>query len=212
MKKENKKKIKLKEIILPNKKFNYFVASIILLGIISGSIFLMLSTTLDKNSVIKTITAFFTSISKNTIDNGLAFKNSLIINYLFTGLIFIFGLSMIGVVFNIFIAYLKGFLVGFSIASIFLSYKLKGFLAVLLYTFPSQILNLLTVFLLSIYSIMFSSYCFKIIFAKKKTHQRMLKKYLVILMFCIILSFISSILEVYLFPKILKLFISLYVK
>ena len=164
MKKENKKKIKLKEIILPNKKFNYFVASIILLGIISGSIFLMLSTTLDKNSVIKTITAFFTSISKNTIDNGLAFKNSLIINYLFIGLIFIFGLSMIGVVFNIFIAYLKGFLVGFSIASIFLSYKLKGFLAVLLYTFPSQILNLLTVFLLSIYSIMFSRYCFKIIF------------------------------------------------
>ena len=178
MKKENKKKIKLKEIILPNKKFNYFVASIILLGIISGSIFLMLSTTLDKNSVIKTITAFFTSISKNTIDNGLAFKNSLIINYLFIGLIFIFGLSMIGVVFNIFIAYL----------------------------------NLLTVFLLSIYSIMFTSYCFKIIFAKKKIHQRMLKKYLVILMFCIILSFISSILEVYLFPKILKLFISLYVK
>ena len=36
MKKENKKKIKLKEIILPNKKFNYFVASIILLGIISS--------------------------------------------------------------------------------------------------------------------------------------------------------------------------------
>ena len=140
--------------------------------------------------------------------SGLAFKNSIIINYLFIFFIWLFGLSMVGVFFNIFIAYLKGFLVGFSISSLFLTYQVKGFLGVIFYTFPSQILNLLVVY---IYSLMFSSHLFKIVLSKKENNRRMLKKYLIILMFCIILSFLSSVLEVYVFPKILKMFISVYI-
>lgn len=211
MKKEQGKKIKLREMILPNQKLNYFVGTIILLGILSGSIFLILSNSTDKNNVIKQIEVFFTNISKDNINSGLAFKNSIIINYLFIFFIWIFGLSMVGVFFNIFIAYLKGFLVGFSISSLFLTYQVKGFLGVIFYTFPSQILNLLVVYLLTIYSLMFSSHLFKIVLSKKENNRRMLKKYLIILMFCIILSFLSSVLEVYVFPKILKMFISVYI-
>ncbi len=211
MKKERGKKIKLREMILPNQKLNYFVGTIILLGILSGSIFLILSNSTDKNNVIKQIEVFFTNISKDNINSGLAFKNSIIINYLFIFFIWLFGLSMVGVFFNIFIAYLKGFLVGFSISSLFLTYQVKGFLGVIFYTFPSQILNLLVVYLLTIYSLMFSSHLFKIVLSKKENNRRMLKKYLIILMFCIILSFLSSVLEVYVFPKILKMFISVYI-
>ena len=83
MKKERGKKIKLREMILPNQKLNYFVGTIILLGILSGSIFLILSNSTDKNNVIKQIEVFFTNISKDNINSGLAFKNSIIINYLF---------------------------------------------------------------------------------------------------------------------------------
>ena len=81
----------------------------------------------------------------------------------------------------------------------------------LFYTFPSQILNLFVVYLLTIYSFMFSSHLFKIVLSKKGNNRSMLKKYVVILMFCIILSFVSSVLEVYVFPKVLKLFISIYI-
>lgn len=211
MKKERGKKIKLREMILPNQKLNYFVGTIILLGILSGSIFLILSNSTDKNNVIKQIEVFFTNISKDNINSGLAFKNSIIINYLFIFFIWLFGLSMVGVFFNIFIAYLKGFLVGFSISSLFLTYQVKGFLGVIFYTFPSQILNLLVVYLLTIYSLLFSFHLFKIVLSKKGNNRRMLKKYLIILMFCIILSFLSSVLEVYVFPKILKMFISVYI-
>ena len=211
MKKGTGKKIRLRELILPNKKLNYFAGMIILLGVLSGSIFLMLSSATDKNNVIKQIEVFFTNISKDNINSGLAFKNSIIINYLFIFFIWLFGLSMVGVFFNIFIAYLKGFLVGFSISSLFLTYQVKGFLGVIFYTFPSQILNLLVVYLLTIYSLMFSSHLFKIVLSKKGNNRRMLKKYLIILMFCIILSFLSSVLEVYVFPKILKMFISVYI-
>lgn len=212
MKKRTKNKTKLRDLILPNKKINYFIITILILGIISGSIFLMVSTETDKTSVITQIQTFFKNISTNSIDNGLALKNSLIINYLFVAAIWILGLSMIGIILNIFLTYIKGFLVGFSISSIFLTYNYKGILATLLYTFPSQILNIIVVSILSIYSIMFSKNLLQIIISKKNTNNRlMLKKYIVILMLCIILSFISSLLEVYIFPNLLKLVIKYYI-
>lgn len=211
MKNDMQKNIKLRELILPNKKINFFIITIMLLGIISGSIFLMMSSEVDKNSVITQIQDFFINVSKGSIDNGQAFKNSLIINYLFVGGIWLLGLSMIGVVVNIFLTYIKGFLVGFSIASIFLTYSYKGIVGVLFYTMLSQVLNLLVVGILSIYSIMFSYNLLKIITSKKGNNRLMLKKYLVILIFSIMISFVSSVLEVYVFPNLLKLFISIYV-
>ena len=170
----------------------------------------MISNETDKTNVITQIQTFFKNISNNSIDNGLALKNSLIINYLFVGTIWILGLSMIGIIANIFLTYIKGFLIGFSIASIFLTYGYKGFLASLLYTLPSQILNIIVVSILSIYSIMFAKNLLQII-TSKHTNCLILKKYSVILIFCIIISFISSLLEVYLFPNLLKLVIKYYI-
>ena len=83
----------------------------------------------------------------------------------------------------------------------------------LLYLFPHQILNVIVVCVLTIYSIMFSLNLLEIIVTKKvKKNYNMLKRYVVILLFSIIISFISSLLEVYLFPNLLKIIIDLYVK
>ena len=206
-----KKKIKLKEIIFPNKKINFFIVTIMILGILSGSIFLMMLNKVDKNSVILQIDSYFQNVAKGNIDNGLAFRNSLIINYIFIAIIWILGFSMIGIIINIFLTYIKGFLVGFSLSSIFLTYKYKGIIASLLYTFPSQIINIIIIITLSIYSIMFSHNLIRIITSKKGNNRLMLKKYTIILMLSIIISFISSLLEAYIFPNILKAIIKLYI-
>lgn len=209
--KEKRQEPKLKDLIYPNKKINFFVTTILMLGILSGAIFLMLSNETDKSSVITQIQTFFKNIQSNSIDNVQALKNSLIINYIFIVSIWILGLSIIGVIVNIFFTYIKGFLVGFSISSIILTYGPKGILASLIYTFPSQILNIIVIITLSIYSLMFSSSLLKIITSKKGNNRIILKKYIIILMGCIIISFISSLLEVYIFPSILKLIISIYI-
>lgn len=212
MKKNTKNDTKLLDLILPNKKINFFIITIMFLGIISGSIFLMMSNESDKVNVITQIETFFKNISINSIDNGLALKNSLIINYLFVVIIWILGLSMIGIVINIFLTYIKGFLVGFSLASIFLTYKSGGILACILYTVPVQIINVIVVIILSIYSVMFSLNLLEIINSKNNKTKLMIKKYFIILILCIILSFISSLLEVYLFPNLLKLVVKYYIK
>ena len=207
-----KKSTNIYSLVLPNKGINIFVYSIMILGILSGSIFLMISSEGDKSTVISQIQNFFVNVGNNSINSGLALKNSLIINYIFIGGIFILGFSMIGVVLGIFLLYLKGFLVGFSLTSIFLAYKYKGILAGIIYMVPSQVINVLLVILITIYSIMFSRYLFKVITSKKSISSRvMLKKYLIIFLFCIIFSFISSVLEVYVFPSLLRQVIKFYV-
>ena len=207
------KKTKLSDIILPSKKINYFVVTILLFGVISGSIFLVILDSGDKSGTVLQIQTFISNLSNNKVDGGLALRSSLIINYIFVGLIWGLGLSIIGIIFNIFLTYIKGFVVGFSVASIFVTYNYKGILMALLYLFPHQILNVMVVCVLTIYSIMFSLNLLEIIVTKKvKKNYNMLKRYVVILLFSIIISFISSLLEVYLFPNLLKIIIDLYVK
>ena len=204
------KKTKLSSIILPNKKINIFVITILLFGVISGSIFLVTLNNIDKNNTISQIQNFISNINNGSINNVQALRNSLIINYTFVVLIWILGLTIIGVLINIFLTYIKGFITGFSISSIILTYKYKGILAALLYIFPSVVLNIIVISILTIYSIMFTSNLLKVIISKKNS-KLMLKKYIVILILSIIISFISSILEVYLFPYLLKMIISLYI-
>ena len=48
----NMKKTKLSDIILPSKKINYFVVTILLFGVISGSIFLVILDSGDKSGTV----------------------------------------------------------------------------------------------------------------------------------------------------------------
>ena len=165
----------------------------------------------DKNNAIKQISNFFEKVSKNEINSGQALKNSLMINYIFVATIWLLGFSIIGVIINILITYIKGFLVGFSVTAIFVTYGIKGFLANLIYVFPSQLINMLVIITVAIYSIMLTHNLIKIIVSKKGNNRLMLKKYFIILMFCIIISFISSLIESYIFPTLLKIIIKLYI-
>ncbi len=207
-----KKRRNFSNLFLPNRKMDLFVFSILVCGIISGSIFLIMMSNADKVIVVEKIKSFFINVSNNSINNGLALRNSLIVNYIFIITIFLLGFSVIGIIINIFLLYIKGFFVGFSISAIFLTYKVKGIVAVLLYTFPTQVINILIVIILTIYSIIFSGYLIRIITSKKYIGNKLLlKRYMVVFMIGIISSFLSSLSEVYLFPKLLKLVISFYV-
>ena len=99
----NMKKTKLSDIILPSKKINYFVVTILLFGVISGSIFLVILDSGDKSGTVLQIQTFISNLSNNKVDGGLALRSSLIINYIFVGLIWGLGLSIIGIIFNIFL-------------------------------------------------------------------------------------------------------------
>ena len=170
----NKKLNRGLAIIIPDKKVNTFIMFIIILGIISGSLFLVVLKDTDRNLVIEKINTFFTNINTNNINNIEAFKNAFIENIIFVILIWILGMSIIGIIINIFIIYLKGFIIGFSLSSFFLVYKYKGLLAALIYAFPTSIINILVCLLLGVYSVLFTINLWKIIFLKEKNYKEIL--------------------------------------
>lgn len=198
---------------MPDKKVNTFIMFIIILGIISGSLFLVVLKDTDHNLVIEKINTFFTNINTNNINNIEAFKNAFVENIIFVILIWILGMSIIGIIINIFIIYLKGFIIGFSLSSFFLVYKYKGLLAALIYVFPTSIINILVCLLLGVYSVLFTINLWKIIFLKEKNYnmKKFIKKYFLLLILCIILILISSLTESFLVPSLLKLVIKLFI-
>ena len=119
----------------------------------------------------------------------------------------------IKIIINIFIIYLKGFIIGFTLSSFFLVYKYKGLLAALIYVFPTSIINILVCLLLGVYSVLFTINLWKIIFLKEKNYnmKKFIKKYFLLLILCIILILISSLTEGFLVPSLLKLVIKLFI-
>lgn len=200
-------------IILPNKRVNLFIIFVILLGIISGSIFLMILNENDKTLVINQISTFISNINSNNINNFGAFKNAIYENLVFVILIWILGMSMIGIIINIFLVYMKGFILGFSVSSLFLVYKYKGLLASVIYVFPTSIIKVITTIIISVYSILFTINLWKIIFLRDHTNSmgKFLKKYLLVLFICLLLCLVSSLSEAYLIPSLLKLIIKLFI-
>lgn len=200
-------------LILPNKKVNLFVIFIVVLGIISGSLFLMVLNDNDKSEVINEISTFMANINTNNINNFNSFKNSLIEGMILIILSWILGMSIIGVIFNIFFIYMKSFIIGFSISSFILVYKYKGILSSLIYVIPSQLINILIILILGVYTLLFSKYLFKMIFIKDKTVNlgKFFKKYVLVFGICIILCLVSSLCEAYLLPSLLKVMIKLFI-
>lgn len=200
-------------LILPNKKVNLFVIFIVILGIISGSLFLMVLNDNDKSEVINEISTFMTNINTNNINNLNSFKNSLIEGMILIILSWILGMSIIGVIFNIFFIYMKSFIIGFSISSFILVYKYKGILSSLIYVIPSQLINILIILILGVYTLLFSKYLFKMIFLKDKTVNlgKFFKKYVLVFGICILLCLVSSLCEAYLVPSLLKVMIKLFI-
>lgn len=200
-------------IILPNKKVNIFAILIILLGIISGSIFLIILSKSDKELVINKITSFMTNINENKINNLEAFKNAMIENSIFIVIMWVLGASIIGIIVNVFLTYIKGFIVGFSVSSFILTFKYKGIISSLIYVFPTTIINLLITILISVYSFSFTIILYRSIFNKTNNFmiKGYIKKYIYILLISLGLSFISSLSEAFLLPSMMKLVIKLFI-
>ena len=200
-------------IILPNRKINLFVFFVIVLGIISGTIFLLAINQSDKELVVNQIINFITNVNDNNINNFNAFKNSLIENTIFILIIWILGMSVIGVIFNVFIMYLKGFVLGFTLSSFFLVYKYKGLLLGGIYLVPSMIINIVVTLIIGVYSIILTTYLWKIIFMKDKGNniKCFLKKYVFIFVICLVLTIISSLCEGYLVPALIKLVVKVFI-
>lgn len=204
----NNKLYAAKNSIIKQKKLYRIIITLMIFGIISGILFIFFISKESKTKALVSIKNFFDLMNTSTgINYGKSLLNTLVNNIGYVLLIWLLGISIIGLPITIILAFMKSFIVGFSISSIILCYKAKGILGAFLYVFPHQIIILFIYLLLSFYSISFSIKLFKSLFLKQTINFRVvMQKYIKILLISLIGIIIVSLYEVFISTYFIKLF------
>ena len=185
-----------------------YLIIIIIIGIIVGILFSNILSTEDNKLVTNKITEYFNNLKNDVPINYLKnLLSSLKNNLLYIGIIWILGLSVIGLLFNNFILFFKSFVLGFSIGSIINIYLYNGLILSFLYVFPSLIINIIVLLIMTYFANDFSMKLFNLLFRKKEIKfSLIIKRYSKILLCLSIILIISSLIETFIMPFSIKLF------
>lgn len=201
---------KLKGTIKVNKKTLLFFTLLLIIGIIAGSIFMAILSETDKKLVTDYFNNYISNIENNKLNYLESIKNGLFNNLLYIIIIWILGISIIGIPIVTIMFFIKSFTLGFSIASIVFNYKLKGCLLNFINIFPHQMIYFLIYMLITTYSIFFSLKMINSIINKKNMDFKiMMNKYVKILIISVITITIGIIIETFITPLLIKIIIPL---
>ena len=201
---------KLKKIIKYDKKIMTFLNVIAIVGIIAGSIFMIVLSKNDKETVLNSIKDFFDKLINNKFNFVGTLKNTLISNFLFSFIIWVIGISVVGLLIVIFIIFYKSFTLGFTISSIIYTYSIKGTFLAFIYVFPHLVINLLILLYLSSYSIKLSIILIKSILKKDNLNfKAFINNYSKVFLISIIFLIVTSLYESFIAPIILRYFAQL---
>ena len=187
-----------------NKKIIIILLGITIIGIISGSIFMTFITDSDKTLSANYLKNFFDNIIDNKLNYIDTLKNNFFSSFLYITIIFLLGISVIGIPIALIMYFAKSFMLGFSLSTIILNYKFKGILYSIIYVFPSHIIKLILFTMLVMYAIKVSSYLIYAIFNKLEINfKNIMNRYFKVFVICLIGIVLTSILDTYLTPFLL---------
>ena len=193
----------LKNYYRVNKKYFVFITIIFFIAIMSGSIFTLTLNDTDTNIVSEFFINYLENINKINYINS--FVNSLISNIFVVMIIWLLSYSIIGLPIIILIFFYKSFIIGFSISGIIINYKIKGLLMAFLYIFPHQILFILALLYLLVFSVIMSINLFYAVF--KHENIRFSSNNNLIIIFASIITLLCSIYDSFILPLIMKFMI-----
>lgn len=180
---------------------------IIIISFLLGILFPAVLSDVNKKLVQSSLDNFFLSISKGRLNYVGALISSLSNNIIIDLFIWLLGISIIGIPIIIFVLIFRSFLLGFSFSSLLMSYGFKGIILSLIYIIPAAI-NLFFSLILCYYAISFSIMLFNYLFRKKDYSRRVIvTRYIKIFLVCSLCFVVSSLIEVFVIPNILKFFI-----
>lgn len=199
---------KVKNKLYQQKKIYLSVIITIILGILLGIIYNLILSKSDHTLITNQLNAFFDSIKKNDINYLSMLINSLIGNLSLVILIWLLGISIIGLPLIYILCFGKGFLLSFSIVSILTTYKLKGIILAVCYLIPGPIVLLLLLIFLGFSSAFFSKKLFSYLFLKQDISLRhSMKRYLQVLLVSVVVAGCCSLFDTFFMPNFLRLFL-----
>lgn len=181
----------------------------LILGIAVGSI---LSKVLDKaqvDSLVKFMDSYFKVLDDSQISSTVLLKHSILTNLKTLGLLWLFGLIVIGAPLTFCLVAVRGFIMGFTVSFLLTEFGFKGLLFSLLAILPQNIFVIPGLIILSVMSITYSTNFMK----KKKTYyynankMKNIVNYSVGMLVISSLFLIGSVIEAYFSPMLMKIVI-----
>ncbi len=188
-------------------KKNKLLTILILITSISFIMGLLLPAFLNKNDIssitnnIHNTLAIYKKNSYNYLNFGKIFFQSL----LSISIIWLLGISLIGLPIIIILYSFKVYIVGAEVSFLLYKYKLTKILFITLYQLP-KLVECILLFYLVFYAIEFSLLLFRLFFLNNEVKIKIImKKYLKVLFVVLLLFLILVSLEVFLLPKVLNI-------
>lgn len=179
----------------------------LMIGISAGAITINVLNEEQSQGLISFLDSFFKVLSQEKIDSFTLLKHSLANNFQTIVLIWILGITVIGLPIVIFIVVLRGFIVGFTVGFLINELGFKGFTFSMLTILPQNIFVIPGLIALAVLSINFS---IKIITSKTKRGTKFsfiseLTSYSISTAILSLLIILGSFVEAYITPVFMKL-------
>lgn len=189
-----------------NKTFLFLTITSIIVFVF-GITFITILNSSDKELVKEYITVFLTDIYENKIDYIEVLKSTITSNIFLILLIWLLGISVIGIPIILFLYFFNTFTLGFTISSFVLTHNLKGIVFSILYIFPNEIIKFLCYTLLIINAINVSKKLIISVIKKENINfNRIINRYFKILIICICITIFTCLYEVHGIPFIFNKF------
>ena len=180
--------------------------ALIILGIVFGIVFLILTSHIDKLLIKNQMGEYFDLINKDKIVNFTYFFNSFKMNFLYILIITICSIVFFFSPIVLFINFYKGMQIGFLLSSTILTFKIKGIILGLLLLIPHHIVICILLIIYSSIMLKYAYNLFKITRENKELNIKLLSKRVLILFgAAIIICLISTASELFINRFLLKL-------
>ncbi len=197
----------MKELLkkLKTKKVFIIIFIVTLLAFIIGILLVSIESKDNKELITTSLTTFFNNIKENKLNTQTLLYKSITNNLIINIIVWLLGISIIGLPIVLIILSFKSLTIGFTISSILYTYKLNGLIKVIIYIIPN-IINLFVLFVLTYYSINFSLMLFNYLFRKKEYNKKLIvNRYLKLLILSLLISILTSVIETFILPKLFYL-------
>lgn len=188
-------------------KLFLFTAALLLVGIIFGALVVNALSQEQKIELYHQLQGFITAVNDNQMANSsLVTWDSLAKNLKMVGLIWILGLSIIGLPFIVVLIFLKGFMIGFTVGFLVDQFAEKGLLFAVLAVFPQNIIAVPSLIVAGVAGIAFSLLLIRSRFSHAHTPlYHWFLAYSALMLVIALLLALASFIEGYVSPVLMKL-------
>ncbi|AUZ26957.1 stage II sporulation protein M [Bacillus licheniformis] len=206
------RKISYKDMFLGHVKDHLslyiFVSVLFFMGVIFGAIIVNSMTISQKEDLYYYLSQFFGQLSDGKQASASdMFGQSIFHNAKYLGLMWILGISVIGMPIIFIMIFLKGIVVGFTVGFLVNQMGISGFFLSFVSVLPQNVLLIPAYLIMGTCAIAFSLKLIRQLFVKRSLHDAPIQwfgRYAFVLLVILFLALISSLFEAYLSPVLME--------